>query len=118
MKLSELCAPGRDLRGGTLVEYERGAGFTSEFGRATITRVGFSPQQPDYFEIETDGSASFGQSFDYYGDTEIVLEGGIYLWDSCLGWSYVLAPAGVEIPEASVLELRYELYRTRPPRNW
>lgn len=107
MKLSELI--GQGLVGGTLVEYEKGYGFLREFGRAVIKSVGFKDAGRDYFEIETNGEVHLGQSLAYYGDTEIELIDDVYLWDSALGWCYALARAGIEIPGAPAMELRYEL---------
>jgi len=98
MKLSEL--HGKGLEGGTLVEYERGYGFSREWGRATIVRVGVHADQADFFEIETDSDRAFmGLSLTYYGDIDIHEDAGIYFWASPQGWCYAVAPAGKDIPE-------------------
>lgn len=100
MKLTELAA--LDLIGGTLIEFERGYGFSRVFSRGVVTRVGFSPDQANYFMIETDDNdkCHMGLNTSYYADHDVQVVNGVYRWESPMRWCYAVAPKGVEIKEA------------------
>ncbi len=99
MKLQDLIGAG--LEGGILVEYKANCGFSLEFGRATITEVAL---EGEIFHIRTDNEESFMKqnvaeevrNMGYGADVE--KRGAIYLISSPMGWCYVAAPKGVDVP--------------------
>jgi hypothetical protein len=100
MELEELVGAG--LVGGTLVEYKASTGFGLEFGRGKITEVGMDGTM---FFIHTDNKESFLEqnvASDIkamgYG-TEVEKKGPFFLLSSSMGWCYVAAPPGVEVPK-------------------
>lgn len=110
MKLTDLV--GEPLVGGTLIEYRRGYGFRREHARATITRIGWHPEQWRYFVIETDSNdAHMGIALGRHGGPDVWRSpDGACFWEhSCGGWCYAAVPQGVPVPEAGeALDLRIE----------
>jgi hypothetical protein len=118
MKLTDLV--NANLVGGTLVEYWERRGFSDEFGRATIDRVGFLRREavggklphPSYFEIRTkDGEACMGLDLDVSSEPDVLASDGVFMWQMPGGyggsWYYAAAPAGVEIAPPPAMQARW-----------
>ena len=100
MEIQELVGIG--LEGGTLVEYKGNTGFSLEYGRAVIVSIVVSDEK---FSIETDNPEAYmglslskmARKMGYVANVRRF--GPVYLIDSPMGWNYVLAPKGIEIPK-------------------
>lgn len=121
MQLEDLV--NENLVGGILVEYKDNTGFGLEYGRANIMLVGI---REETFEIRTDNEDACHLDQNISEDVKrmgyrarVEKRGEIYYISSAMGYCYVAAPKGVEIPgKPNYLDVTDQEFVDEVKRHW